>query len=63
MFKLKIDTKNAAFCGPDGEDYREEEIVRILKEDLIRQLNRGNEYGILHDINGNSVGEFKLTKR
>jgi len=62
MFKLKIDTKNAAFCGPDGEDYRGEEIVRIL-EDLIRQLKWGNEYGILHDINGNSVGEFTLTKR
>jgi len=45
MFKLRIETKNAAFCvcGQDEEDLRAEEVIRILEEDVIRQLKRGWE--------------------
>ena len=57
MFKLKIKTDNEAFT----ED-KKTEIIRILK-DAILKLEQGNERGILLDVNGNLVGEFRLTNR
>jgi len=38
------------------------EIVRILK-DAILKLEQGKEEGSLHDINGNKVGNYTLTRR
>lgn len=57
MFKLKIKTDNAAFT----EDKRGE-VIRILK-DAILKLEQENDRGILVDVNGNLVGEFRLTNR
>ena len=56
MFKLKIETGNAAFEDP----YKAEEIGRILHLASIR-LRQGETSGKLRDSNGNTVGEFALT--
>lgn len=53
MFKLEIETGNAAF----GDD-RPEEIARILRDVAKRLVNDRYPYGDLRDINGNKVGEF-----
>lgn len=57
MFKLKIETDNAAF----GETIDEtiDELGRILRETAGR-MERGIVGGPLRDINGNSVGEYSL---
>ena len=57
MFKLKIETGNAAF-----ENGKVSEVVRILK-DAILKLEQGNDRGILLDLNGNLCGEYRLTNR
>ena len=57
MFKLKIDTRNAAF-----EEDASEEIISILQY-VRERLAEGRTEGVLHDINGNRVGEWKLTNR
>lgn len=54
MFSIKIDTKNAAFAG----GYKEEEIARLLEEIAFRVRN-GILTGLIYDINGNFVGNFK----
>ena len=56
MFKLEIDTGNAAF---DGGACREE-VARILRE-AADQVETGvsNQSGI-YDINGNRCGSFRL---
>lgn len=56
MFKLRIETKNAAF------DDTNLEIVRILQE-TIERLKQGSREGKLFDYNGNNIGSYKLTKR
>ena len=57
MFTLKINTDNAAFedAGP--------EVARILR-DLARQIETeaGEASGRLRDLNGNTVGEYKLSR-
>ena len=53
IFKLQIQCDNAAFT-----DYPLEEVGRILQE-LAVKLD-ANEYGNIFDINGNSVGFYKL---
>jgi hypothetical protein len=58
VFKLRIETNNAAFM--DGNEYAE--IIRILN-DVILKLDRGNPQFNLFDLNGNKVGEYKLTNR
>jgi hypothetical protein len=60
MFKLRIETKNAAFFE-DDEWRPEEEIKRILEE-VIKNVD-GDIDGVIHDFFGNRVGEWKLTKR
>ena len=69
MFTLKIKTEGAAFCDPfEGtkDDYcKQEEVLRILKSvvdemELDMELGRVTSYKILHDINGNKVGELRL---
>lgn len=56
MFTLKIKTDNAAF-----ED-AEAEVARILAE-VAHNLRVGIVRDSLHDINGNKVGEYRLTSR
>lgn len=53
MFKLTINTDNAAF---EGED-RDAEIARILHH-IGERLSRGTTQGRAIDSNGNTVGEF-----
>ena len=63
MFKLTIDTGNAAFHDDYDDDeaidkyYEAEEISRLLRE-VIDKLEYGCESGDLRDINGNKVGEW-----
>lgn len=59
MFKLEIDTGNAAFDN-DGEGDCHGEVARILR-DLADKIEGGHGHGNLHDINGNRVGNFTLT--
>ena len=69
MLKLNIKTSGSAFCDPfTGEKDRyceQEEILRILKRlteelETSQKIGRTIDYMILHDINGNNVGEFRL---
>lgn len=53
QFKLLINTDNSSY---EGESLRPE-IARNL--DAIRiQIERGYTEGIIHDTNGNSVGDY-----
>ena len=58
MFELKIETDNAAF---DDENDGRDEIARILR-DVATALVHGARTGVLHDTNGNRVGNFTLTR-
>lgn len=53
--KLKIEMENQAFS--EEPNY---EVSRILKELADKIENRGIDTYVLHDINGNSVGEFEV---
>lgn len=55
MFKLTIETGNAAFDDCPGA-----EVARILRE-AATAIERGTRGAPLHDINGNRVGRFDLT--
>lgn len=64
MFRVKIETDNAAFQGEYGGDDVEttaqadetrEELARILRQ-LARDLDNGADAYVLRDINGNTVG-------
>ena len=54
-FKLSFKMNNAAF-----EQSPEEEIKRILVDTWHRVVN-GMVYGMIVDVNGNSVGEWEVT--
>ena len=56
-FICEIDTLNAAFEDP-------QELVNIIKEQVIKKLEQGNTGNRLKDSNGNFVGQwaFSLTK-
>jgi len=56
MFTLKVKTDNAAFSDNLGG-----ELARILR-DVAARLERSTCYdaAILHDVNGNTVGTYKL---
>ena len=62
MFKLEINTGNAAFCNPmtgEEDDYWEGvEINRILIA-VREKIEQGETSGKCYDINGNKVGEWK----
>lgn len=69
MFTLKIRTENEAFRDPFTGDFDEyakaREVLRILKdavEDFEQNLLWGSitEFKNLRDVNGNTVGEFRL---
>ena len=53
MFTLSIETENEAFTNNEGE-----EIARILKE-VASQVENGKKFGVLIDINGNKVGNWR----
>jgi hypothetical protein len=55
MFRLRIDTKNAAFEGRTLA-----ELARLLRE-AAQDLERGYRGGTLRDLNGNTVGRFELS--
>lgn len=61
MFKLTIKTANAAF-GEEAGDQPYAEIARILRE-VATVVERGTRGAPIHDINGNRVGSFDLTRR
>lgn len=57
MFKVRIETKNAAFDSDDeGGEAKRVEVARILRE-LADRFEQGSEASIpLFDANGNKVG-------
>lgn len=55
MFKLEIDTGNAAF-EDEGKGY---EIARILR-DIAAKVENGADSGSVRDLNGNKVGTFDV---
>lgn len=61
MFNLKFTTCNAAFRDPyDGTEdklFERLECVRILKK-IAQDVEDGDTYGPIMDINGNKVGEW-----
>lgn len=56
MFKLKIETENAAF-GDNDTDARLHELATLLRKIAVK-LERGESSGVIFDGNGNHVGEF-----
>lgn len=54
MFKLEIDTDNAAF---DVNVFRE--IARLLRVVAV-EVDKGADFGQLRDANGNKVGAYRL---
>ena len=64
MFKLTMETSNAAFGPGDGDDAayeRDLEVARILKA-VSDSLCRGATSGRCMDYNGNAVGTWELTE-
>jgi hypothetical protein len=60
MLSIKIKTENSAFNQPtEGMGY---ECARILR-DVAAAVEGGMRDGKCFDMNGNKVGEWKLTKR
>lgn len=61
MFKLEIETDNAAFCDPDtgneDEFWEGIEINRLLEKVQI-EIEEGYTSGTIIDINGNRVGKW-----
>jgi hypothetical protein len=51
---IKFNTSGQAF-----EDYGDTEVERVLEE-IIRKVKNGRTEGKILDINGNTIGEWKL---
>lgn len=66
MFKLSIETGNAAFCDPaTGEESswdENHEVARILRE-IADKIDDGRREGKAIDYNGNSVGEYTFYEK
>lgn len=58
MFKVKLETGNAAF---DGDD-KPVEIARILRQ-IAERVENGQKSGPIHDINGNRVGRYDTSDK
>jgi len=61
-FSVKIHYDNAAFCADEDDEGLHEvakraEIARIIRE-VAERLDRGYDYGLCRDINGNFVGRW-----
>ena len=54
-FELELDIANAAFKDDP------EELIRVFAQGLAKATSTHQERGVLHDIDGNTVGTFKLT--
>ena len=54
MFKLEIETTNAAF-----DPYPSDEVANIL-EIAAHRVRGGQDFGTLFDYNGNKAGYFKF---
>ncbi len=52
-FFMKFNVNNAAF------EHRAEEISRILRV-IADDIESGNEYSNIHDINGNTIGRWLI---
>lgn len=63
MFKIEIDTGNAAFCDEmtgEKDAFTEAiEVTRILNE-VRSQIREGRRSGSCIDINGNRVGNWRF---
>lgn len=59
MFKVYINTDNAAFDTEENPDGERLEVARILR-DIANKLENGKEDGVAHDVNGNRVGEWSF---
>ncbi|HEV2530938.1 hypothetical protein [Phenylobacterium sp.] len=57
MFRLEIDTHNAAF-----DDGAASEVARILRQ-VAKRIEAGELEGEPWDVNGNRVGAFELNSR
>ncbi len=57
MFKLEINTENAAFEGEAAIDE-----IDILLHTVVSQVSRGLTSGKILDSNGNTVGSWEWTK-
>jgi len=55
MLKIEIDTNNAVFDYPNGNN----EIKNILRE-VSKQIEIGRNESFLLDSNGNTVGRWEL---
>ena len=63
MFEIKIKTGNAAFRDIDGDEdvvCELDEVIRIL-EDIIKRIKCCHTSGKCIDINGNAVGNWRLS--
>jgi hypothetical protein len=61
MFKLEIETDNAAFDGSANLEAELSRLLRSVAEKIRRHgIERGPNY-VLQDINGNKVGFFDLS--
>lgn len=65
MFTLSIKTAGAAFTHETNDETNGEpdpgpEVARLLRE-AADQIDSGYTRGGLYDINGNTVGEWKLS--
>ena len=55
--KITLDTGNAAFDDGNGPA----ETARILRHIAARIEYAGNRAGLIHDLNGNTVGDWNIT--
>ena len=66
MFTLRIETDNAAFYDDAGKKAPLHEVARILREVANEVESDCNSFGrkvSFRDINGNAVGEWRITNR
>jgi hypothetical protein len=54
VFKIRIDSEDAAM-----QDNPRAEVARMLA-DVRNKIMRGDDCGIIYDVNGNSVGDFEF---
>lgn len=63
MLKIEIRTENDAFRDPyeiDHTEFRDAELIRIIREQVILGLEYGVTKKNLVDINGNVVGSYEV---
>ena len=64
IMNIKFSTSGAAFQDEYADEmtndiYTRSEVVRILKK-ITKQIDNGDNYGPIIDINGNKIGEWSL---